>query len=52
MLCAVIEKKMVAIFVIIATVKVKLITDFYTWAFALINQREEIGKKQLIFLYH
>ena len=49
MLCAVIEINVVAIFVIIAMVKVKLIPDFYTLAIVLINQREEIGKKKLIF---
>ena len=34
-----------ATFVTIATVKVKLISDFYAWAIVLINQKEEIGEK-------
>ena len=34
----------------IATVNVKLIPEFYTWAIVPIKQYEEIGKKQLLFL--
>ena len=37
-----------AIFVTIATIKFKLMQDFYTWAIVLINQKEEIGEKQLL----
>ena len=40
---------LVAILVTRATVKVKLIPDFYTWAFVLTNQYEEIDEKQLLF---
>ena len=40
----------VAIFVTIATVKVKIIRDFYTLASVLINLQGEIGKKKQ-FLY-
>ena len=36
------------IFVAIATVKVKLIPDFYTWAFVLINTEEELVKGILL----
>ena len=38
---------LVAIFVTMARVYVKLIPDFYTWAILLTNQKDEIGKKQL-----
>ena len=38
-----------AIFVTIATVKIKLISDFYTWVIALINQKEEFGEKRISF---
>ena len=37
---------LVAIFVTIATVKVKLIPDYSTWAFVLINYWEETVEKQ------
>ena len=36
-------------FITIATVKVKLIPDLYTWVSVLINQSEEIGEKQFLF---
>ena len=36
---------LVAIFVTIAMVKVKLIPDFYTWINVLINQYEKNGEK-------
>ena len=39
-----------AIFVTIATVKVKIIRDVYTLAFVLINLQVEIGEKQF-FIY-
>ena len=35
------------IYVIIATVNVKLILHFYTWAIVLVNQEEEIDGTQL-----
>ena len=38
-----------AIFVTIATVKVKIIRDFYTLASVLINLQGEIGKKQFLY---
>ena len=37
------------IFVTIATVKVKIIQDFYTLAFVLINLQEEIGENQFLY---
>ena len=36
-----------AMFVTIATVKVKLMSDFYTWVVLRMNQSEENGEKQL-----
>ena len=39
-----------AIFVTIATVKVKSIPEFYTSAIALINFLKEITEKQFLFL--
>ena len=41
---------LVAIFVTIARVKVRLIPYFYTWTIVLINQYEKRGEKQLLFL--
>ena len=41
-----------AIFVTIATVKVKLISDLYTWAIVLINYQEEFDEKRISFLGH
>ena len=38
-----------AIFVTIAMVKVKLISDLYTWAIVLINKKEEFGEKRISF---
>ena len=38
-----------AIFVTIATVKVKIIRDFYTLAFVLIYLQEEIDEKQFLY---
>ena len=38
-----------AIFVTIATVKVKSIPEFYTSAIALINYLKEISEKQFVF---
>ena len=38
-----------AIFVTIATVKVKYMPDIYTWIILLINQSDEIGENQLQF---
>ena len=40
---------LMANFVAIATVKVKLIPDFYTWAIVLINLIAEIGENQFLF---
>ena len=40
------------IFVTIATVKVTIIRDFYTLAFALINLQEELGETLFIFEPH
>ena len=40
---------LVAIFVTIATVKVKSTPDFYTWAIVLMNYSEETSEKQLLF---
>ena len=40
---------LVAIFVTIATVKVKLISDLYTWVIVVINQKEEFGEKSISF---
>ena len=40
---------LVAIFVTIAMVEVKLIPYFYTWAIVLINQYEELGEKHFLF---
>ena len=40
---------LVAIFVTIATVKVKLIPDFYTWAIVLINLYKDFAEKQILF---
>ena len=39
-----------AIFLTIATAKVKINRDFYTLAFVLINLHEEIGEKQFLNL--
>ena len=39
-----------AIFVTIATVKVELISDFYTLAIVSINSEEGFGEKQFLFL--
>ena len=36
-------------FVTIATVKVKQISDLYTWVIVLINQQEEFGEKLISF---
>ena len=38
-----------AIFVTITMVKVKIIRDFYTLAFVLINLQDEIGEKQFLY---
>ena len=38
-----------AIFVTIATIKVKIIRDLYTLAIVLINLQEEIGEKQFVY---
>ena len=40
-----------AIFVTIATVKGKLMPEFYTWTILLIYQLVEIGEKQLSFFW-
>ena len=42
---------LVAIFVTIAMVKVKLIPDFYTWTTVLINQYEKIGEKNNFYFF-
>ena len=39
-----------AIFVTIATVKVKITPDLYSWVIVLINQQEELGEKQFLCL--
>ena len=41
---------LVAIFVTIATVKVKLISDLYTWAFVLINYKNNLVKSEFQFV--
>ena len=38
-------------FFLIATAKVKLIPDFYTWDTVLINLNEEIGEKHFFFIF-
>ena len=47
------QTTLAAIFVTIATVKVKIIGDFYTLGIVLINLQEEIGEKLLktIFIF-
>ena len=39
-----------AIFVTIATVKVKYMPELYTWVILLINQLDDFGEKQLAVL--
>ena len=43
------QSVLAAIFVTIATVKVELISDLYTWVIVLINQYEEFGEKRISF---
>ena len=38
-----------AIFVTIATLKVKIISDIYTWVIVLINQYENFSEKRILF---
>ena len=38
-------------FIIIAKVKINIISDFYTWTIVIINLSVEIGKKILLALY-
>ena len=41
---------LVAFFATIATVKLKLILNLYTWAIVLINKQEEFGEKRISFV--